>query len=240
MEYIETGRKILDLEHRMQLRLTDIAANKSGSLAIGAAPYRAASMLPVIAASFYSIYPGMCLIVREGTTAELTEGMERGEYDLCITLLPIDSRQFAWEKIMEEELVLAVPSSFPGFPSSVMPNRKYPAVDAAVLNGSRLVMLTEAQFMQRQLNNLMMDCQLKIEPLAVVKSLNAQIEMVKAGLGMALVPSGIERFCLHDEVTFYSFRQELPKREVVVMWRKDRTLSKVTEELKNIIRGIQW
>ena len=75
---------------------------------------------------------------------------------------------------------------------------------------------------------------------AVVKSLEAQIEFVKAGVGMALMPSGIERFCKASEVAFYSFTAQLPKREVVVMWRKDQPLSKTTTELKQVIRGIQW
>lgn len=46
--YIETGRKILDLEHRMENSFTDLSNYKTGSLIIGAAPYRAASMLPTI------------------------------------------------------------------------------------------------------------------------------------------------------------------------------------------------
>jgi len=64
--------------------------------------------------------------------------------------------------------------------------------------------------------------------------------MVKAGMGMALMPGGIERFCRDDSVTFYSFRDRLPKRELVVMWRKDRPLSQVAEELKQVIHSIPW
>lgn len=238
--YVETGRKILDLEHQMENSLSDIAGNRSGSLIIGAAPYRAASMLPTIAAAFQKRHPGMHLVVREGTTAELAEGMEHGEYDLALTLLPIDGRVFSFEKVVEEELVLAVPASDPLLPALSLPDRMYPAVDAEVLSGRRLVMLTDTQYMQKQLENLLFDKKITVSAAAVVKSLEAQIEMVKAGVGMALVPSGIERFCKEDSVTFYSFRDALPKREVVVMWRKDRKLSKVAEELKDLIRAIPW
>lgn len=238
--YIEAGKKILDIEHQMENSFTDLASYKTGSLIIGAAPYRAASMMPVIALSFQKLHPGMHLIVREGTTAELVEGMEHGEYDLALTLLPIDDRLFRWEKVVEEELILAVPSSYPAFPTIEVKERKHPAVDASVLNGKSLVMLTDAQFMQKQLENIVLDHKLTIHPAAIVKSLEAQIEFVKAGVGMALMPSGIERFCKDSEVTFYSFTAPLPKREVVVMWRKDQKLSKTTEELKNVLHSIQW
>ena len=237
--YLDAGRKITDIEHQMEVPFSDLLSRKSGSLIIGAAPYRAAGMMPEIAASFQELHPGMHLVIREGTTAELTEGMEHGEYDLALTLLPIDQRIFQYEKVMEEELILAVPSSFDPLPTKVIPERKYPAVDAKILNGQSLVMLTDPQYMQKQLDNLCKDYQLNVRPAAVVKSLEAQIEMIKAGVGIALVPSGIERFC-RGEVTFYSFVQKLPRREVVVAWRKDRKLSKAAEELKNVICSISW
>lgn len=238
--YIEAGCKILDIEHQMESAITDLATHKSGSLVIGAAPYRAVSMMPTIASYFKEVHPGMHLIVREGTTAELAEGMEQGEYDLALTLLPINSRLFAYEKVEEEELILAVPASFPSFPTADIEGRKHPAVEASALNGKSMVMLTDTQFMQKQLENLMLDYQLTVYPAAIVKSLEAQIEFVKAGVGMALVPSGIERFCDDKSVNFYSFTDSLPKREVVVMWRKNRRLSKVAEELKDVIHSIQW
>lgn len=238
--YIETARQILDLEHQMETSFSDIAGNKAGSLIIGAAPYRAASMMPTIAKQFQALHPGMHLVVREGTTAELIEGMAHGEYDLALTLLPIDERVFNWEKVVEEELVLAVPNSYPSLPSISTPDRKYKAVDAAVLGGQSLVMLTDTQYMQKQLQNLLVDKMIDINTAAIVKSLEAQIEFVKAGVGMALVPSGIERFCKDGAVTLYSFTDSLPKREVVVMWRKDRKLSKVTMELKDVIHSIEW
>ena len=238
--YIEAGKRILDIEHQMENSFTDLAAYKTGSLIIGAAPYRAASMMPAIASSFQSLHPGVHLIVREGTTAELVEGMEHGEYDLALTLLPIDKRLFNYEPVVEEELILAVPGSQSPIPATMVDGRKHPAVDASILNGKSMVMLTEPQFMQMQLENLIIDYKLKVSTAAVVKSLEAQIEFVKAGVGMALMPSGIERFCKPGDVVFYSFTDPLPKREVVVMWRKEQKLSKTAEELKEVIHSIQW
>ena len=238
--YIDAGQRILDIEHQMENAFVDIATHKAGTIIIGAAPYRAASMMPIIASTFQKTHPGICLVIREGTTAELVEGMEHGEYDLALTLLPVDKRLFNYEKVMEEELILVAPSSQPLLPSRRLKGRKYPAVDAEVLNDKSLVMLTETQFMQKQLENLRIDYKLSFRPAAVVKSLEAQLEMVKAGVGMALMPSGIERFCRDESVTFYSFTPDLSRREVVVMWRKDRKLSKIAGDLKDVICNIQW
>lgn len=234
--YIEAGKTILDVEHRMGLQLLDISSGKAGSLIIGTTPYRAVGLMPSVAKVFQNRYPGMHLVVREGTTAELTEGLERLRYDLCLTLLPVDGNLFNYEKVFEEEQVLAVPAEFPALAAAVVPGRKFPAVDVRLLNEQRFVMLTDAQYMQRQLENLTRDNHLEVRIAAVVKSLEAQIAMVRSGVGVALVPSGIERFGGPSDIRFYSFVQELPKRQVAVVWRKGEKLSGVAEELKDVIR----
>lgn len=238
--FVDAGRKIQDIEHRMANAIADLAAFKTGSLIVGTSPYRAAGMLPLAAAAFHRIHPGMHLVVREGTTVELQEGIEHGEYDLALTLLPVDLQEFQYKKVAEEELILAVPCSFEAFPARMIDGRRFPAVDPKVLQGKPVVMLTDTQYMQRQLDRLIRDNQLQVQTAAVVKSLEAQIEMVKVGVGLALMPCGIEHFCRESEVTFYSLAQVLPKREVVAMWRREQPLSKAAESFLSVLQTIAW
>lgn len=238
--YIDAGRKILDLEHQMMGRFTDLTSCKTGSVIVGTSPYRSAAMMPIIAKKFQEKYPQMHLVIEEMTSQDLLEATERGQFDLCLTMLPVDERLFQYEKIAEEELIIAVPSGYENIPSVKMKERKYDAINALDLNNKPFVMITKEQFMQRTLNNLALDYNLDLKKAAVVKSLEAQIAMVRAGIGMALLPSGIERFCSDGDVKFYSLQQTLPKREVVVIWRKNVQLSKRSNELIRIMQEILW
>ena len=238
--YVEYGRKILNLEHQMETQLSDIAENKTGSVIVGTSPYRSAGMMPEIVEVFKQKYPGMHLIVDEMVSSDLISKLEKGALDICLTMLPVDEKIFSFEKIMEEELVLAVPASYPEFQTCSASNRKYPVVDVKKIDGGNFVMITEVQVMQQVLNNLCDEYHLNLKKVAVVKALEAQINMVRKGIGMAVVPTGIERFCNKDEVRFYSFAQDLPHREVVVMWRKDRKQPKVVTDLISVIKEIEW
>lgn len=238
--YIEYGKKILDLEHRMTTEFLDITENKTGSVIIGTSPYRSASMMPEIAKAFRSRYPGMCLIVEEMVSSDLISKMEKGAFDVCLTMLPVDEKLFAYEKIMEEEMILAVPADFPDMEAHTVPGRKYPVIDVTEIDGKSFVMITESQVMQQALNNVCDEYHLTLKKAAVVKALEAQINMVRRGIGAAVVPTGIERFCNKGEVRFYSFAQELPRREVVVMWRKDRKRPKVVTDLISVMKEIEW
>lgn len=238
--YIESGRKILDLERQMIGQFNDLKEYKTGSVIVGTSPYRSASMMPTVAKQFRKQYPGVHLVIEEMTSQELIEATEHGQFDLCLTMLPVNERLFQYEKITEEELILAVPKSYPEFPTASVPNRKYPSIDAKLLNNHHFVMITEGQFMQQALYNLASDHSLSLQKAAVVKSLEAQIAMVRAGVGIALLPCGIESFCSLDEVTFYSIKQDLPKREVVVMYKQGQPLTQVTSALVNIMKEISW
>lgn len=78
--YIDIGRKILDLEDQMQNSFLDISQNKSGSIIIGTSPFRSASILPEIVASFRKKYSGICPIIVEMETHDLLEAAQRGEF----------------------------------------------------------------------------------------------------------------------------------------------------------------
>ncbi len=238
--YLDSGRSIMDIKRRMQASFLDLMDYKIGSLIIGTSPYRSAGMMPTVVSKFCQLYPGIQVIIEEGTTADILEDAEYGRFDFCVTMLPVNEHIFAYEKVAEEELILAVPASYRTFHSEQLENRKYPAIDIRLLDGQSFVMVTEAQVMQRQLNNLCEEYNIRLKRAATVKSLDAQIAMVRAGVGMALLPTGIERFCSKDEVCFYSFKQNLPHREVAVIWPKKNQLSSIMRSFVECMKGIEW
>ncbi len=229
--YVETGKEILKLQHDMENRFTDIASHKSGSIIVGTSPYRSAAMMPQAVLALSEKYPEVRVIVEEMTSAELIEEGERGRFDLLLTVLPLDERFFSWEKIMDEELILAVPVSFPVFQAKKVSGKKYPVISVEQLDGGKFITVKRSQIMQRALKNLCLDYHISVKEAVTVKSLEAQIAMVRSGIGMALVPSGIEIFCQEKDVRFYSFSAKLPKREVVAAWRKGDKPNGVARDL---------
>ncbi len=238
--YLDAARRILEIERQMQGAFNDLAEHKTGSVVVGTSPYRSAVMMPSIVKKFRERYPGMHIVVEEMTTQDLLEASQRGQFDVCLTMLPVDEQPFSYERIAEEELVLAVPKDFPPISSRQIAGRKYPSIDAKNADGLPFVMITEGQWMQKALDKLSSEYGLSLKKVAVVKSLEAQIAMVRAGIGAALVPGGIDRFCPSEEVRYYSFKQQLPKREVVVLWRREQHLNGVTKELLRMMKEINW
>ncbi|MBP3728878.1 MAG: LysR family transcriptional regulator [Lachnospiraceae bacterium] len=238
--YWETALRMEELQQELQLKLEDLAADYKGSLTVGTAPYRSAFMMPRIVKRFHEKYPEIRVIIREGTTRELMEGLEQGIFDLCLSVLDREAERFAYEKVMEEELLLAMPREGAIPEAQTAEGRRYPAVPVSRLEGMSFVTLTQSQIMQQSLEKLCGDNGIVFHTAAVVKSLEAQIAMVKAGVGAALVPEGVRVFCHPGEVCFYSILEPKLSRDVAVIWRGERRLSRRGEAFKEVIREIQW
>ena len=88
--YIDVGRKMLDLEHRLEAQLSDIALYKAGTITVGLSAHRAVALMPPIVKAFNTLYPGITLRIIEKPRAALIEAAGHGEFDLVITTLPID------------------------------------------------------------------------------------------------------------------------------------------------------
>ncbi len=233
--YLETGQKMLDLEKDMQNRIHDVTNYKSGSIILGTSPFRCATMMPAIVKKFKEQYPGMQLVIQEMATRELQEAAEKNEFDLCLTTLPIDERIFRYEVVMEESVGVAVKkySELDYRLSKSVKNGI--AIDVSLMDGESFVMLPEHLSMQKELRTLCYQNHLELKTAVVVQSLVAQLEMVAAGVGCALVPMGIQKSArMQRDIRFFSFVQELPKRVLVIAHRKEKYLTEPMRELMDL------
>lgn len=235
--YIDAGKRILDIEHQMQGRIADINDYKSGTLTVGIAPYRAVYLMPRVVDRFRKKYPGIRVVVDERSGRELLEASEHGEFDLCVTTAPANEKLYNVEKIMDEEVVLAVPEGA-RMQALDMKGRKYPAVDIHAIDGAQMITLSDTQIMQRTLNDICAGYDLRYHVTVDCRSIEAQLAMVRSGLGMALVPSGIDR-SNRQGVNYYSIVQPLPRRDIVVIYRKELYLTGFMRDMIDILKTIE-
>ncbi len=161
--------------------------------------------------------------------------------------LPIDRSLLNAEIVLHEEILIAVPKNSSLYRKLVekcvrMEGRKYPAVDIRLLDDENFVMLRPMQAMQKMLNALCDEYDFRPKEVITVQGSDAKLNMVRAGLGAALIPEGAdvkvsEEEGAEDRVVYFSVIQELPRREVAVVWRKEHRLTKPQRCLIDILQG---
>lgn len=147
--YIEIGRKMLDLEHQMEEKLSDIASYRSGTISIGISAHRSVALMPSVVKKFKKLYPGITLQIVEKKRHELIEATEHGEFDLVITTLSVDDTLFDSELLFVEENVIAASEPLP---CRNLERRRFPVINAGSLNHLSFAMLNEDHLMQKELD----------------------------------------------------------------------------------------
>lgn len=239
--YIETGQKILDLEHQMESQFNDMTSYKCGNIKVGISPHRSVCFMPEVIVEFQKQYPGLHIVLDERVGNELIDAAERGEFDLCVTTLPVDEKIFSYDFIMHEDVLVAVPAKSELCDnlrrmSDIKTDREYPTLDVVDLDGEAFVMLGETQKMQHTLEDISDKYGITFHKAVECRSIEAQIAMVKAGMGIAFVPSSIAKVANDSKISFFSLKQDIGGRDIVVAYRKGQYLSKPAEELKRIMK----
>ena len=95
-------------------------------------------------------------------------------------------------------------------------------------------MLNDDHLMQRELEELIRTQKLKLRKEVECTSLEALVEMVREGIGYAFIPACLAK----GDFFFYSINETVPRREIVVMYRKEQYLSKVVNDLKKVMHEV--
>ena len=238
--YIDAGRDILDLEKQMERKFEDLSSFRSGSIVVGVSPYRCVHLMPEIVRRFGERYPGMRIIIEERAGIHLLNDAEHGDFDLCIATLPVDEKIFVHYPVMREEVLLAVNTGTDLYTrllhsAGKAKKGRYPVADIKSLANEPVVTLSSHQPTQKLLEDLCSEAGIRIVNAAECRTVETQFSMVCAGIGAALIPSGISAFSDREKIAYFSLKQPVACREMVVIHRKDRYISRPVADLIDII-----
>jgi DNA-binding transcriptional LysR family regulator len=185
----EAGEALLPLARRIladaetaRLEVQELVQLRRGRVRLGAPPSLCTGLLPDVLRAFHDLHPGIELLIEESGSHDLVRELARGALDLALVVLPLPSPSPALTTVtlLHEDLVVVSPVT-----------RAAPAdpVRIADLEGEPLVMFRHGYDL-RELT--VAACRAAgFEPSFTVEGgeMDAVLGFVRAGLGMAVVPS---------------------------------------------------
>ncbi|WP_084957349.1 LysR family transcriptional regulator [Thermoactinospora rubra] len=183
------GEALLPLARRMladadtaRREVAELAGLRRGRVRLGATPSVCSGLLGDALARFHHAYPGIELLVEEGGSRDLVRTLARGQLDLALIILPLqsDDPALVTEEILRENLVVATASRN-------APRKPYLRIEE--LRGRPLVMFRHGYDLREA--TLSACRQAGFEPRYAVEGgeMDAVLRFVESGLGMAVVPS---------------------------------------------------
>ena len=225
--FLRRAVKILEEVDAAKREAADAQHSLRGTLTIGVLPTIAPYLLPDVMAKFMGEFPRVEIVVQEDTTARLLKLALAYEIDFALASQPIQDQGLEVRELFTEELLLALP---PGHPLT----RKR-SVSAADLDEERLIVMKDGHCLGDQVLRF---CDRRdVRPNISFRS--AQLEtiqsLVRAGLGLSLIPAMATRSGRHDLPEYRSLAAPRPSRKIVAVWPRQRPPSRAANEFLKII-----
>lgn len=192
------GEALLPLARRMladaetaRREIAELVGLRRGRVRLGATPSLCAGLLADALARFHRSYPGVELLVEESGSRDLVRDLARGQLDMALIILPLQSTDPALvtEEILRENLVVAASVTAPPAATAPVTGRRKPYVRIQDLRGRSMVMFRRGYDVREA--TLAACRQAGFEPRFAVEGgeMDAVLRFVEAGLGIAVVPS---------------------------------------------------
>jgi DNA-binding transcriptional LysR family regulator len=227
--YINEAKRIQEIKKELIQQIEDMSELKRGHLTIGSSHSRTSYLLPRVLPAFCEQFPGIDISLIEGNTVELQEYALSGTTDFSLVYLPLLHPELDYVKIVDEEILVALPSKHPFSRAVVNLPQKlpFPPIDFSRLIDEPFIVMKN----RRKMREIFFDLckRAKFEPKIILQShslISAQA-LVAGGVGATLVPDTLALYNkLEHNPYYFSLSKPVPPRVLVTAYKKDVQLSK--------------
>jgi LysR family hydrogen peroxide-inducible transcriptional activator len=229
--FLRRAARILDEADAAKREAAEAKSLLRGTVTLGVLPTIAPYLLPPVVGAFTAKYPGVEIVVQEDTTAQLVKLLLACEIDFALASRPLYDDRLMVRDLFTEELLLALP------PGHALTRQR--RVGFADLEGERLIIMKEGHCLGDQVQHF---CgRHDWQPQISFRS--AQLEtiqaLVRAGLGISLVPAMAVQSKRNDAPAYRSLPAPRPERRIIAAWPKQRPLGRAASEFLKLLSARQ-
>jgi len=199
---------------------------KAGRVRLGTGATACIFLLPPILKALRTALPSLEITVTTGNTAEIAKAVEDNTIDIGLVTLPVSGRSFDITPVLDDEFVLIAPRDM------VLPTRITPGV----LSTRPLLLFEPGGNTRRTADEWLARGGVTLKPLMSLGSVEAIKEMVRAGLGCAILP-GMAVSAKQRDLVVRSLSPKLYRRLAVVI-RRDKRLDRGLRQTLSALKAI--
>ena len=238
--YIEKIKEILQIEKELQTRIQDLSDLTTGSIKIGASSYIFSYILPPVLLEYQKRYPGVQLDVLESGAYELKEMLLKKEIDLTFASRPAKEPNFKNKFVFQDELVLAVPVSFPvnqGLASYAMTSKELldsanlssPAIDMRSFADTPFVLLKSSYDLRHRADQFFEAAGISPDIRMEASQMATLYALAEAGIGATFISNRIINKP-SSQVLFYRIDHPEAIREMSIVTNRHCYISQTVEK----------
>lgn len=204
----------------------------AGVFRLGVSPTVSPTVLPRVFPVLHARFPQLQLHVRQFGPAELERGLDAGDFDLILTVLPLQNGRHRIRPLYMERVVVVVHRTHP--------LARKQSLRARDLHQHGIIALGQHMSVQRQIQLLCDRYGAVLLRDIEANSLSTLRLMVQLNMGVAILPELFVHSELHDDPDLRSFRleDESLTRTHVAAWRQQSAARQHFQKLSFEIKSI--
>ncbi|QRY48693.1 LysR family transcriptional regulator [Mycolicibacterium boenickei] len=228
--FLADARRILGMSEQAALSVRRIPSGQAGTVALGFTGSSAHSVLDPIVNATREQMPDIDLVLRERVSSVQLEELHAGELDLVLIRPPMPSAGVEASLLQREPLVLAAPSRHRLADDRIDPHVKD-------LDGEEFIMYSpaEARYFYELLVSIFLDNGIAPRYVQHISQVHTILALVRAGLGVALVPSAAANMGIDGVVLRAIAGAESRPAEMILAWRAGDA-EPATQAIKMLVR----
>lgn len=220
--YVDKARRMLELKKEFDEELGELLGNRRGRIRLGIQLRREAWLLPPVLSAFKREYPGIEVVIREGTMHELWEMLDGYELDLVFMNAAFVRKDMEYQELFAEEILIAVPQVHPLNERSVyVEGSRYRRLDLKWLEGEALILQHPNQSIRSDVDAALKEAGVHPGSIQVIRNIETAIQMVAEGMGVGF---NRESYAINmkyrKRVNYYTIGETPRKSSFVAGYRK--------------------
>lgn len=213
--FLPEARRLLRLAEGAALAAKRTARGEAGSLSIGFTAVTGYDFLPRLLTGFRAAAPGIDILLREMVSADQLEALSTGRIDVGLIRPPFSRAELDSLCVLREPLLLAAPAGHA--------LAKARDVRLADLDGQPLITYSpyEARYFYDLLATIFSDAGVSPSYVQHIGQIHSILGLVKAELGLALVPQAAENLRFRGVVLRPIAIDSHRLAELHLAWRRD-------------------
>ena len=241
--YLDTARKMLQLEQELEQRMKKLQGCAHGKLSIGITPGRGRTVLPRVLPAFQQAYPDYELSILEDDVQTLEQALASGAIEICFFTISERDRlaqsRFRCKLICQEEIILCAPKNgHYELLAKEEPGRRYPWIDLKYLENDCFLLLKKQMRLGQLTVKILEDH--SISPKIVeLSSIDTALELVAQQYGVAFASNfRIEEHASADRLRLFSFGDQPETWDFVAAFGKDYSPAPPDRYLIELIQSL--
>lgn len=233
------GRELLPMVRQLLEQFQQVmdladSSNKelSGTFKIGVSPTIGPYLFSKVLIELHKRYPRLQLHVREGVPQELEKGLDKGDYDFILTMLPMHSSENRVRPLFIEPIYIVLSQDHPLAVKDVLEGKD--------LYNQDVLTMDERHHLHRQIANICERYTAHAQQKFASNSLNTLKQMVIMNMGIAFMPGlySHARITEDDKLKVLALADEKINRTHVASWRKNAPSRHLFQKISYDIKAI--